>query len=173
MMRIVNDLGDVQYAWLEGEALDASCRGMRFRLTVGTEGGIVCDVVTGPRDMTTEQVERLATHAVTNTDPLEDPLPISDDNGRPARIVADPVHVQPVSRIIRIGPADAPRKPKEVRVVNPFAAMAIMGGIMAAMSGLDWLGFPLAVGGAFFLIRRTKVLPALTEAYNVNARRER
>jgi len=100
-MIIANDLGPVDHAWLDAGLLDDSCAGLRCRLVVGEQGGIVCDMVTGvpdrriPEDMLREAATSIATHAVVNTDPrCADPLRIVDDSGRTSRIVADPDDVR-------------------------------------------------------------------------------
>lgn len=95
-MIIANEYGPVDHAWLDAGLLDESCEGLRCRLVVGDQGGIVCDMVTGipsrsiPHDMMDRAVAEIATHAVVNTDPRsEDPLRIVDGTGCEARIIAD------------------------------------------------------------------------------------
>jgi hypothetical protein len=95
-MIIANDLGPVGHAWLDAGLLDESCAGLRCRLLIGEQGGVLCDMVTGvpgrriPGDMLREAAASIATHAVVNTDPRStDPLPIVDDAGRTCRILVD------------------------------------------------------------------------------------
>lgn len=94
-MIIVNRNGIVPHAWLDGTLIDPSCAGLRCRLLIGDEGGVVCDMVV-PADgraaspSTADEAALVATHAVLNTDPrTPDPLPVTDDAGEPARIVPD------------------------------------------------------------------------------------
>jgi hypothetical protein len=90
-MQIVNDLGPVDHAWLEGGSIDPSCAGLRCRLVVGDMGGIVCDRIAGASRIEFDRMSSVATYAVLFTEPRDpSPLPLFDDAGRPARIVADP-----------------------------------------------------------------------------------
>lgn len=93
-MILANDIGVVDHAWLDAALLDDSCRGLRCRMVIGEHGGVLCDRISGrlmvphDPDALPRIVETIATQAVLNTDPRnEEPLPLEDDSGRPARIV--------------------------------------------------------------------------------------
>ena len=101
-MTITNDIEATPWAWLDAGLLHEACSGYRCRLVIGDRGGVVCDVVTGPRELDKQAVEDLATAAVVNTDPLgRGSLAIVDQAGRAARIVADSTHVVEVGALAR------------------------------------------------------------------------
>lgn len=173
-MKIVNLNGEIRNAWLNGEELDETCRGLRFRLAVGTSGGIVCDAITGNVDLTPIQIEQLATQAVINTDPLDKPLPIVDDLGEPAKILIDPTHVQPVETIIRTGKSRYDKTEQEPKTTNPIGFMLIGAAVFINLVvEISWFGLLMGVVGGLLLTRQSKERPGMTTAHDTAAEREK
>lgn len=90
MITITNNDGSVGHVWLEGTALSHDLAKMRFRLTVGTAGGLICDRVEAAPGLRRKDRILLAARVAREADPRRTPgLPFVDEAGCKAAIQSD------------------------------------------------------------------------------------